>query len=142
MYNYYKIILQRENLTAPSALGSQIFLGCAMERPFFSVPVLSFLVSVCFATLLVLRSVSVRVQRNRSVGNMEDSVQRRWPVWLREEESLNLGQAIGGGGEGPSAQPEALSTGGFFLVWEALALLFRIFNRLGQAPPDYLGRSS
>lgn len=45
-------------------------------------------------------------------------------------------------GRGTLGTAEALSTGGLLLVWEALALLFRIFNRLGQAPPDYLGRSS
>lgn len=50
------------------------------------------------------------------------------PVCLRVEASLNLGQVTGGEGAGPSGQPEAWSTGSFFLVWEALALPFGVFT--------------
>ena len=132
-YNYYKIILQWENLTAFSALRLQN-IPQLCDGAGIALSSLSWFSASGQCAFLRTSGSEICVSQGaaRETGQRETQMTRfsggSSPVWLRVEASLNLGQAVGGGGARPSAQPEALSTGSFFLIWEALALLFRIFS--------------
>lgn len=101
VYNYYKIILLWESPSTLSALDSQNYFSdvrWGWSPPTSSLLVLSFW-SVCFSPHFWFQNLyqSECNQINRSVGNRRFRARSR-PVWLEVEVSLNLGQAIGGGG--------------------------------------------
>lgn len=108
----------------------ELLLRCEMglESPYLLSPGSQLLVSVLFSTLLVPKSVSVRVQPDKQVSRKQE---------IQGKESACV---VGGGGESESRAGHwwwgSRTLWVFFLLWEALGLLFRLSNWLGQPSLD------
>lgn len=68
---------------------------------------------------------------------------RSWPagLWGGGKCESRVGHRCPGAGAAAQLKPRLWGEGLFFL-WEASAFVFRLFNGLGQAHPEYPGRSS